>query len=55
MLIKADKEGQDAIIKLCDIALKTGGIPNMAPVNSIMTSVTLIEADTQEETDKVNP
>ena len=39
MNIKADKEGKEAITQLCDVALKTGGIQNLAPITNILKAV----------------
>ena len=36
MEIKADKEGMEAVTKLCDVALKTGGLGNMNAVSQIL-------------------
>jgi len=43
MIIKADKEGKDILVQLCDIALKTGGLQNMNAVQGILNSIQLIE------------
>ena len=43
MIIKADKEGKDILVQLCDIALKTGGLHNMNAVQGILNSIQLIE------------
>ncbi len=50
MLIKADKEGMEAVTKLCDVALKTGGIGNMNAVSQILAGLKNIEV--VEETDE---
>ncbi len=49
MEIKADQEGIEAITKLCDVALKTGGINNMNPVSVILSSIKKLEEDEPEE------
>ncbi len=51
MKIKVDKEGKDTIIQLCDVALKSGGIKNVAAINVVLTSIEDIEEKT-EPTDK---
>ncbi len=48
MEIKADQEGIEAITKLCDVALKTGGIQNMNPVSVILSSIKKLEEDEPE-------
>ncbi len=52
MDIKADQEGIEAITKLCDVALKTGGIQNMNAVSVILSSIKPLEVDAPEEPDK---
>jgi len=42
MIIKVDAEGKKAIDGLCDVALKTGGIQNLAAITGILTSVRMI-------------
>ena len=39
MNIKADKEGKEAITQLCDVALKAGGLQNLAPITNILKAV----------------
>lgn len=43
MIIRTDEEGQQAIVQLCDIALKTGGLKNLDSINTILNGVTLIQ------------
>jgi len=43
MKITADKEGQEAIKQLIDIALKQGGLQNYNAVGTILNSISLIE------------
>lgn len=49
MKLSCDKEGADAIAKLCDLALKAGGLQNMAAVKAIMGSIQLIEEKKEDE------
>jgi hypothetical protein len=48
-MIIADKEGQQAICDLCDLALKVGGLKNRDIVNEILNSVQPLE---QKSNDK---
>ena len=43
MIIRTDEEGNQAIVQLCDIALKTGGIKNLEAINSIIKGITIIQ------------
>lgn len=36
MQIEADKEGADLIRQLCDVALKSGGLANLAGITQIL-------------------
>ena len=36
MQIKADREGASAIRELCNIALKAGGLVNLAPITQVL-------------------
>lgn len=36
MNIKTDREGADAIRSLCDVALKSGGLANLAGITQIL-------------------
>lgn len=47
MILKCDKEGADAIAKLCDLALKTGGLQNIDFVKATMSGISLIEDPTE--------
>jgi len=48
MKIQADKEGQQAISQLVDLALKYGGIQALPLVNAIQKSFDLIEDNKKE-------
>lgn len=43
MVIKVDKEGREAIQKLVDVTLKTGGLQVLQGVNAILASVSMIQ------------
>ncbi len=49
MEIKADDEGIKALTKLCDIALRAGGIENLNAINSITSSISKIEEEKEKE------
>lgn len=53
MVIKADKEGHEVIIMLCDIALKMNGIKNFDGVNNILKSIELIEGGDNERDNNI--
>lgn len=36
MQIKADREGVSAIRELCNVALKAGGLANLAPITQVL-------------------
>jgi hypothetical protein len=42
MIIKVDKEAAMLINKLCDIALRAGGLQNLPTINSFMEAVELL-------------
>jgi len=42
MIIQVDQEGGDVVSKLCDLALKQGGVKNLNQVNRILKSVKLL-------------
>lgn len=42
MIIKVDEEGKKVIEQLCDIALKTGGVANLASVTNILEKTEII-------------
>ena len=54
MIIQVDQEGRSAIQQLCDIALKSAGVQNLNPVNTILRSVMLlpIPEDVKQETNR---
>jgi len=39
MIIQANEEGRKALQSLCDVALKTGGLQNMAFVSQLLMSI----------------
>lgn len=45
MRIVVDKEGQEAINQLCDLALKVNGLANLEGVNVILSAVVLEKED----------
>jgi hypothetical protein len=49
MIIKVDQDGNNAIVKLCDVALKTGGIQNLEAINIILKSLEEIKEETKDE------
>jgi len=49
MIIKADKDGLKAIEQLYDIALKTGGLQNMAGIQAILAGLSEIEDPFKKE------
>jgi len=49
MIIQVDKQGQDIIEQLCDIALKQGGIKNLQAIHQVLASVKLIEENKIED------
>jgi len=49
MMIKTDRESAKVIQSLCDIALRAGGINNLAAVQHILRSIVLYEEDTPPE------
>lgn len=51
MKIKVDKQGNEAIHQLCDIALKTSGIQSIQGVTQILHSIE-VEPDPKEEDEK---
>lgn len=40
MIIQADEEGKKAVVQLCDIALKVGGLQNLRSANQILACLT---------------
>jgi hypothetical protein len=54
MVIKTDDEGKNAIIKLCDIALKSGGLANSQPVNLILASVEKLKEEKEDAKTKTS-
>ena len=56
MLIFVDKEGKEAVIGLCDVALRTAGIQNLEGVTKIIQSVRLLNDDAPKPTpNSLNP
>lgn len=49
MKIETDAQGQDAIVQLCDIALKHSGIQNFKAVQQILSSIEVKEAPKEED------
>lgn len=49
MKILCDKKGKEAILQLCDVALKTGGLRNMQRISEILKSIENVEHKKQEE------
>jgi hypothetical protein len=45
MIIECNKEGREAIEKLCDVALKAGGINNLQAVLEILQKAQIKEID----------
>ena len=43
MEIKTDVEGKNAIMGMCDLALKRGGIENIEIVSKVLNAMKLIE------------
>lgn len=43
-----DKEAQEALLQLCDIALKQGGLGNFNSIQKVIESVEEYKEDTQE-------
>lgn len=43
LIIKTNKDGNEAITQLCDIALKYGGMKNMEGVSQILNSIQILE------------
>ena len=48
MIIEADEKGKDAINRLADVALKSGGIQNLDAINQILSSVRTIKKHEDE-------
>lgn len=49
MKIIADKEGQEAIQALCDLALKVGGLNNLDAINKILSHLENMYTKQEEE------
>ena len=45
MKIQTDPEGRKAIEALCDVALKAGGIKNLAGITQVLTSIRMIKPE----------
>ena len=43
MIIKTNTAGRKAIVEMCDVALKVGGVQNLNRVNQILVSLAMIE------------
>jgi len=51
MIIKADKEGIQAVQQLCDIALKQGGLQNLAVIQSVLAGISELEEVKKKDND----
>ena len=51
MKIACDKKGKEAILQLCNIALKTGGLQNMQGVSEVLNSIKVIEENEEQAID----
>jgi len=52
MKIAVDTEGQNVIHQLCDIALKQGGVQNLAAVTMILNSIQLLHKEEPKKSTK---
>ncbi|MCP3685821.1 MAG: hypothetical protein GY861_24495 [bacterium] len=52
MKIVADQEGIEAVTKLCDVALKVGGLANMEAVNAVLSNTTKLKESEKVDDDK---
>jgi hypothetical protein len=53
MQIKADKKGAEAVRQLCDVALRSGGLANLAPITQVLAC--LDHPDKPKPEDEKNP
>jgi hypothetical protein len=51
MKITADEEGKEAIRQLCDVALRSGGLKNLAPITQVL-KATLDDVDKPSQPDE---
>lgn len=51
MILQTDKEGKAAVIQLCDIALKQGGLQIMQGVTQILGAIKELPPESQDEGD----
>jgi hypothetical protein len=58
MIVKIDKEASFILSKLCDIALRAGGLQNMVTIGTLLSSVELLsepQPPTPVNPDKKDP
>ena len=55
MIIQVDKEGENIIQQLCDVALKQGGIKNLNAINKTLSSLKVIEEPKLEDKNNKEP
>jgi hypothetical protein len=39
MIIKVDKKGKQAVVDLCDVALRVGGLKNLTAVQTVLEAI----------------
>lgn len=48
MVINTDEDGKQALIQLCDIALKSGGLQNLQGITQILNAIKIEKEEKKE-------